>query len=196
MDSTKNTFISANHELSKEIYQNFYVSSVINRLEYSASKADFHNNPLYQEIILNSDHYTHLYFHLGYQLIHDDQGKYFYIKALTANECEEEDFDEISLKILAVLTIVSRLATTRGQVLSTLGLPVGGITANDLSSLNEDESLSILQSLKLRSPEDAIEFLRKRGFAFKVDAKRYVLSHGSLVLIETLINRQKEISSL
>lgn len=196
MNSIKNTFISANYELSKEIYQTFYSSSVINRLEYSASKADFHNNPLYQEIVVNFDHYTHFYFHLGYQLIHDEQGKYFYIKTLTANESCEEDFDEISLKVLAVLTIISRLVTMRGQALSTLGLPVRGITAKDLSLLNEDESLPILQSLKLKSSEDAIEFLRKRGFAFKVDVKRHVLSHGALVLIETLINRQKELSSL
>ncbi|EKF9102651.1 hypothetical protein O1B16_002329 [Vibrio cholerae] len=196
MDSVKNTFISANHELSKEIYQAFYGSSVINRLEYSVSKADFHNNPLYQEIVVNIDHYTHFYFHLGYQLYHDDQGKYYYIKAITTNESCEEDFDEISLKILAVLTIISRLATTRGQALSTLGLPVRGITVNDLDSLNEDEPLSIFKSLKFKSSEDAIDFLRKRGFAFKVDGKRYVLSHGSLVLIEMLINRQKEISSL
>lgn len=196
VDCIKNTFIEASHELSKEIYQCFYGSSVINRLEYSASKANFHNNPLYQELIINCNHYTHLYFHLGYQLVHDEQGKYFYIKALNSNESDDEDFDEISLKILAVLTIVSRLATSRGQVLSTLGLPVVGVTANDLSSLNEDESLPILQSLKLKSSEDAIDFLRKRGFAFKVDSKRHVLSHGAVVLVEALINRQKEISSL
>src|SRR3990167_384534 len=195
MQTEINSFLQADVSLSQGIYQAFYNNSVINRKEYLESKADFQDSPKYREIVVNLYHYQQLYWHLGFQLTQDTDGEYFYLKATTDQDNDEDIFDETSLKIMAVLTLIARIATKRGQALVLLGDPVQGISPNDIDNINDDsESVEFIKSLKLKNASDAVEFLRKKGFAFRVNQKRYVLSKGALYMIDTLIQRQKALS--
>jgi len=194
-DRTINTFFAANANLSKQIYRAFYSNSVINKQEYIEAKASFVESNFYNELIVNLEHYEQLYLHLGFQLAHDESGEYFYLKPTVELGDEEDEFDESSLKIMAVLTIFTRLATKRAQAISLLSEPVQGVSPSDLDALDEDEkNLNILKSLKLKSALDALDFLKKRGFAFKVGPKRHVLSKGAMAMINTLLERQKALN--
>lgn len=192
MDTKKNTFYDANASRSQSIYQKFYNGAVINRKEYIEAKADFIEAADYREIAVNENHYRQLYWHLGYNLSLDEGGEYYYLKSISENDADTESFDETSLKIMAILTIIARLANNRSQTIESLIQPVQGISQADLNALDEDsETLAILKSLKMKDSSDAINFLRKRGFAFKVDSKRSVLSKGASTMIDTIIDRQK-----
>jgi hypothetical protein len=194
-DRNRNTFFAANANLSKQIYRAFYSNSVINKREYIEAKASFVESNFYNELIVNLEHYGQFYLHLGFQLAHDESGEYFYLKPTVELGDEEDEFDESSLKIMAVLTIVTRLATKRAQAISLLSEPVQGVSPSDLDALDEDEkTLNILKSLKLKSALDALDFLKKRGFAFKVGPERHVLSKGAMAMINTLLERQKALN--
>jgi hypothetical protein len=195
MDSTQNTFSATNTNMSRSIYQTFYSGGVINKKQYVESKADLIDNAEYQEILINQPHYESLYWHLGYQLTHDADGDYFYLKAIQDSDDESDAFDETSLKLMAILTILSRLASLRGKSIAMLGEPVQGISNSDLELVDDDvESLSFLKSLKFKESTDAIMFLIKRGFAFKVSKNRYILSKGSLAMISVILDRQKHLN--
>lgn len=179
---------------SQAIYQKFCIGSVINRQEYKSSVSDFIESPLYQEIIQNEPHYKTLYMHLGYELCRDSEGDYFYIKENVVDENEGEEFDEASLKIIAILTIFSKCATTRGQALQFFSSPLQGITPDDIEWVNgQDELMSYLKAIKLKSASDAMDFLRKRGFAFKTTSNRSILSKGAMVMIMNLIEREEQL---
>ncbi|MBQ4845738.1 hypothetical protein [Pseudoalteromonas sp. MMG005] len=192
----RNTFLDADEQLSQTIYRAFNSGSIINRKEYIISQAQFVESKTYHEIRQHEGHYNHLYRHLGYELIHDDPGEFFSLKSIAESESEDTVFDETSLKIIAILTLVSRLMTQRGQPLAFLSEPVQGITGNDIAALADDETTSaIFKTLKLKTPIDALEFIKKRGFAFRVSQSRYVLSKGAMTMIDTLIERERELSS-
>ncbi|MBF4318283.1 hypothetical protein EAY30_25765, partial [Vibrio anguillarum] len=82
----------------------------------------------YLEIRQHENHYNQLYRHLGYELIHDEDGEFFSLKSIAESESEDTVFDETSLKIIAILTLISRLMTQRGQPLALLGESAQGIT--------------------------------------------------------------------
>lgn len=191
----QNTFSPTSTIISRSIYQTFYSGGVINKKHYTESKADFIDGAEYQEILVNQPHYESLYWHLGYQLAHDTDGDYFYLKVIHESDDESVAFDETSLKLMAILTIISRLASQHGQSISMLAEPVQGINITDLESLNNDEeSLSFLKSLKFKESSDAVMFLVKRGFAYKVSKDRYVLSKGSIGMINVILERQKQLN--
>lgn len=186
------SFTVADSEKSRQIYKLFCSKSVINKKIYQESKASFIEHGLYGELIENLAHYENLYFHIGYRLTHDSQGEYFYIKSLNDSDDADESFDEASLKIMAILTLFARIATQRQQALSTLGEAIQGVTSSDLELIdNNDEMLNIIKALKLKNASDALELLKKNGFAFKVLSNRHVLSKGAMVMIETIIEHFK-----
>ncbi|KZN50715.1 condensin complex protein MksE [Pseudoalteromonas luteoviolacea] len=196
MSMDRNTFLEVDEKLSQTIYRAFYTGSVINRKEYMTSQAQFVESKIYLEIRQHENHYIQLYRHLGYELIHDEEGEFFSIKLIAESESEDAVFDETSLKIIAILTLISRIMTQRGQPLEFLGQPVQGITGNDVAALADEETTSaIFKALKLKTPIDALEFIKKRGFAFRISQSRYVLSKGAMTMIDTLIEREKELSS-
>ncbi|PCC14030.1 condensin complex protein MksE [Pseudoalteromonas sp. JB197] len=195
MNIERNTFLDADELLSQKIYRAFYTGSVINRKEYITSQAKLLESTLYLEIRKHENHYNCLYRHLGYELIHDESGEFFSLKSIAESESEDAVFDETSLKIIAILTLISRFMTQRGQPLALLEEPVQGITGNDVAALCKDETTgAIFKALKLKTPIDALEFIKKRGFAFRVSHSRYVLSKGAMKMINTLIDREKELS--
>lgn len=189
---TPTSFAKANPVHSRQIYKSFCGKSVINKKVYSESNARFISDPLYNELIENLDHYELLYLHIGYRLTHETEGEYFYVKSLSDEDETDESFDEVSLKIMAVLSLFARIATHRQQSLSTLGSELQGVTVADLDLIDsDDEMLSILRALKFKNASDAIELLKKNGFAFRVMSNRYVLSKGAMVMIGTLIEHFK-----
>tara|TARA_A200000159_G_scaffold138838_1_gene140006 strand:- start:724 stop:1071 length:348 start_codon:yes stop_codon:yes gene_type:complete len=99
------------------------------------------------------------------------------------SESEDTPFDETSLKIVAVLSLISKIITDRGQSMAYLAEPAQGITFDDLSSLfNNELHEAILKSLKFKNATDPMDFLIKRGFfAYTVSKNRYVLSQGGYV---------------
>jgi hypothetical protein len=198
MSTERNSFIDASESLSQEIYRRFYIGSVINRKEYLESQAKFIDSTLYSEIMHHEQHYQQMYRFLGYDLVRDEEGEFISLKLISeadADDKSDDKFDESTLKIIAILTIISRIMTHRGQPLLSLGEAVQGITANDLSIIAEDTtSLAILKAMKIKSPDDAIDFIRKKGFAFKVSQGRHVLSTGAMTMLQTLIDRQKQIN--
>ena len=150
--NTVSTFNDASAALSQSIYQAFSNGSVINRKVYSEANASFIEYPEYREIAVNEGHYKNLYWHLGYLLEHDSDGDYYHLSRAQEQDSDTDDFDEASLKIMAILTIVSRFVTNRGQAIDTLTLPIQGISNADVDAIAEDEeTLSILKSLKLKS---------------------------------------------
>lgn len=187
------SFATVNSELSRQIYKSFCSKCVINKKIYKESSAGFVENPQYLELVENMQHYELLYVHIGYRLTHDSLGEYFYIKVLDENEENDESFDETSLKIMAILSLFAKIATQRQQSISTLMEPIQGVANSDLEIIdNHPEMLSILMALKLKNASEAIEFLKKYGFAFKVLSNRHVLSKGALVMIDALIEHFKQ----
>lgn len=192
MDSILDTFTQTNAARSQSIYNAFNSGGVINKKDYSTSKAEFTETSNYREIIVNLHHYRQLYWHLGYHLEQDDDGEYFYLKSISEDNFSDENFDETSLKLMAILTIVSRMANRFGQPISTLSKSEQGISGSDLDLLDKDSEVSsMFKSLKIKDAKDAIKFLLKRGFAFRVDNSRYVLSKGAQEMIMTIIERHK-----
>lgn len=191
----RNSFIDANEELSQQIYRMFHSGSVINHHEYLESQARFVESPLYIEMRQNEDHYQQLYRALGYDLHHDDKGEFLSLKSIFEAESDDAVFDETTLKLMAILTLFCRLVTQRGQSLASLGEPVQGVTKKDLSELDSSNTVTaILKAMKLKSAGDAMEFVRKRGFAFRVSPNRFVLSKGAVDMINTLVEREKQLS--
>lgn len=188
------SFARVNSENSRQIYKLFCSKCVINKKIYRESSASFAENNLYNEIIENLMHYELLYLHIGYKLTHDSQGEYFYIKALGEIDEIDDSFDESSLKIMAILSLFAKIATQRQQSLATLGDPIQGIANADLELIdNHEDMLNIIQALKLKNASEALELLKKSGFAFKVLSNRHVLSKGAMVMIETLIEHFKSL---
>nr|WP_024593011.1 hypothetical protein [Pseudoalteromonas sp. TB13] len=197
MNPERNSFFDVNPALSQEIYKTFYGGSVINRKIYMTSQAQLVDSPLYIELRRHEDHYSILYKHLGFELTHDEKGEFMSLKLTSENESEETLFDETSLKIVAILTLVCRLISQRGQSLQLLSEPVQGVTPKDLSEIAEDKTaIAILSTIKIKSPEEAMEFMRKRGFCFKVSPSRYVLSKGAMSMIEVLIERESSLAEI
>lgn len=186
------SFYDANEQLSQAIYTSFYNGCVINRKEYRQPEASWSESPLYIELRQHELHYKLLYKHLGYELIHDEEGEFISAKLASEVESEDTKFDETSLKIIAVLSLISKVFVERGLSLSLLGEEIQGVTYDDLNTFyNNDTHQAILKALKFKKAADPIEFLIKRGFAYKVSANRYVLSKGGLSMIEALKEREK-----
>lgn len=194
MINAPTSFANANAELSRQIYKLFCNKCVINKKVYRESSANFADSELYNELIENLNHYKQLYSHIGYKLIHDSQGEYFYCKLVVESDELEESFDETSLKLMAILSLFAKIATQRQQSLSTLSEPIQGITIADLELIdNTDEMLNIIKALKLKNATDALELLKKSGFAFRVLSNKHVLSKGAMVMIDTLVEHYKTI---
>ena len=186
------SFYDVDEKLSQAIYKSFYNGCVINRKEYIEAKADWIESPLYLQLRQNEKHYKLLYRHLGYELEHDEDGEFISAKLLSESESEDTLFDETSLKIVAVLSLISKVVAERGQSVMHLGEPVQGITYDDLVSLFSNElHESILKSFRFKTATDPIDFLIKRGFANSVSKNRYVLSQGAMSMLKTLIEREK-----
>jgi len=186
------SFYDVDEQLSRAIYKSFYNGCVINRKEYIEAKADWVESPLYLQLRQHEKHFKLLYRHLGYELEYDETGEFISAKLLSESESEDTPFDETSLKIVAVLSLISKVITERGQSLAHLAEPVQGVTLDDLSSLfNNELHEAILKSLKFKASTDPIDFLIKRGFAYKVSKNRYVLSQGAMSMLNTLIEREK-----
>lgn len=192
MSETQSSFSAVNSDFSRLIYKTFCSKSVINKKIYRESSASFVESELHHELIKNLSHYELLYSHIGYKLTHDSQGEYFYIKSLGEVDEFDEGFDETSLKIMAILSLIAKIATNRQQSLATLGEPVQGITSSDLELIDNDhEMLNIVRALKFKNAFEALELLKRTGFAFKVFSNRHVLSKGAMVMIDSLIDHYK-----
>ncbi|MCT8872134.1 hypothetical protein KXJ80_11935 [Shewanella xiamenensis] len=191
-----NTFYEVKEEYSQEIFRLFTTGSVINKCQYMMNTGRITESPFYLELLSRFDHYKLLYRHLGYELLHDNNGEFYSLRPLKDFDSDEDQIDETSIKIVAILTLISKEIVTRGQRLELLENPVVGLTSQDLDSMaNDDKCSAILSSLKLKSPTDAVEFLRKRGFAFKVSDFRLVLSRGAMSYIDVLIQRENELKA-
>jgi hypothetical protein len=186
------SFYDVDEQISQAIYKSFYNGCVVNRKEYIEAKADWVESTLYLQLRQHEKHYKLLYRHLGYELEHDETGEFISAKLLSESESEDTPFDETSLKIVAVLSLISKVLTDRGQSMAYLAEPVQGITFDDLSSLfNNELHEAILKSLKFKTATDPMDFLIKRGFAYSVSKNRYVLSQGAMSMLDTLKEREK-----
>jgi hypothetical protein len=58
-----------------------------------------------------------LYRHLGFKLTLDQKGESISLKLTAENESKATPFDETSLGVVAILTLVCRLITKRGKSL-------------------------------------------------------------------------------
>jgi len=186
------SFYDVDEQLSQAIYKSFYNGCVVNRKEYIEAKANWIESTLYLQLRQHEKHYKLLYRHLGYELEHDETGEFISAKLLSESESEDTPFDETSLKIVAVLSLISKVITERGQSMAYLAESIQGITFDDLSSLfNNELHEAILKSLKFKTATDPMDFLIKRGFAYIVSQNRYVLSQGAMSMLKTLIEREK-----
>lgn len=184
-----NTFDDVSRIYSRKIYSAFVSGRIINQAEYSEAKGDFTECLLYQELIKNEAHYQLLYSHLGYQLEHDSEAEVFFVNELVESDDDSDDFSETTLKTQAILILLGHMLATRGQPLSSLADPNYGITNEDCRELDDyGKTAGILKALKLKSGEDAVELLRKRGYAFRVGTGRLVLSKGASVFLQRFVD--------
>jgi hypothetical protein len=74
---------------------------------------------------------------------------------------------------------------------------VQGITQNHLSGIAEDKTtIAILSTIKLKSQEEAMVFIKKRGFCLKASGNRYVLREGAMSLTDVLIERKSSLAEV
>lgn len=186
------SFYDVDEQLSQAIYKSFYNGCVVNRKEYIEAKADWIESTLYLQLRQHEKHYKLLYRHLGYEIEHDETGEFISVKLLSESESEDTPFDETSLKIVAVLSLISKVITERGQSIAYLAEPVQGVSFDDLSSLfNNELHEAIIKAFKFKTATEPMDFLIKRGFAYTVSKNRYVLSQGAMSMLNTLIEREK-----
>jgi hypothetical protein len=181
------SFAGIHPDQSAEIYRELVAGRVVLRQVYNANRAELQDNPLYNTIYNNLGHFRQLYEHLGFELVFNDRGGFFYVRESVDHDIDEHD--ENAFRVQVVLLIVGRYFARSGRDLLYLGRPEAGLKDEDLEALAKDEEYSdILRTARFEKGwEDALDFLVKRNFAFRSGARRYFLSSAGMIFLTELV---------
>ncbi|GAA5219039.1 hypothetical protein ACFSJ3_16930 [Corallincola platygyrae] len=173
--------------LSAAIYRDLTYGRVIGKNIYDELKSELIGNPLFTLLFNEQLHFTQLYQHLGYELVLDASGEFFYIRELLDDGLDEAD--ENAFKTQVVLLLLGRFYSRSGRDLALLAMADVGLDENDIRQLErESEYLDILRAAKFQKGwNEALEFLVTRRFAWRVGEKRYFISDAGNAFLSRLL---------
>lgn len=196
MNELQTEFDAVRASDSQQIYKALTAGKIISKYFYDDLKAEIKQSPLFTVIFNHLGHFKKLYQHIGFELVFDPDGDFFYVRDY--DEGETEEADENAFRVQVALLIIGRFYSRSGRDLEGLTRPDMGLDETDFHILSDtEEYIDILQASRL--PTDWIkvmDFLLERSFAHRLGEQRYILNPAALSFLSRLItnyNQQVEI---
>ncbi len=156
---------------SAGIYRTLVNGKVINHFSISpeGSKVD---NPLFNEVYSNLNDYKQQYLMSGLELV--DNEDFYYVREIDA----DMPYTDPVKRIQVLLLIISRYITLSGALFEKLTHPMGGLTAEDIKNMEEnDEYSEILSAVDIKDLTKAIKSnLLDRNIMEEPRSGQYILS--------------------
>jgi len=173
---------------STSIYRDLAAGKVIPKQLYHNLRSELIDNSNYTLLFKHQSHFYQLYQHIGFELVLDESGEFFYIK--DAQDHESNEADENAFKVQVILMLLGRYYARSGRDLENIGKIDLGINADDLKALSKnDEYIDILTTAKLSGDwGKVLEFLSFRNFAHKTGDKRYFLNAAGMSFLYKLVD--------
>jgi len=179
------TFDRISSQQSTKIFKTLCQGHVINKLKLNPHTVQYEENPLYTSLFTEQIHFTSLYQHIGFELIHEPLGDFFFVRNIDYSCVDEAD--DNALKIQAMLIVIGHHYASKGQNLELLTDVNFGISNDDFIALRKNSLYeNIITSTSLACIPTGMAFLIKRGFAFKSGADSFVLSQAGMLFLERL----------
>lgn len=178
---------------STSIYRDLTAGKVIPKQLYHDLRSELIDNQNYTFLFKHQSHFRQLYQHIGFELVLDESGEFFYIK--DAQDIENNEADENAFKIQVILMLLGRYYARSGRDLENIGKIDLGLNADDLKALSQnDEYTDILTTAKLSGGwGKAMEFLSFRNFAHRTGTERYFLNLAGMSFLYKLVDEYKDI---
>lgn len=172
---------------SAAIYREFMIGRVILRDLWHPQRTEWVANPLYNLLFNHLSHFRRLYEHIGYDLVFNEKGGFFYLRESTDEESEEHD--ENAFRVQLMLLIMGRYFARSGRDLEYLGRADAGLKEDDLNAIAADgEYQDILRAARFeKGLPEAMDYLQKRHFLFRTGASHYVLSSAGMFYLNELV---------
>lgn len=185
---TDNPFDKVVAEDSAEIYKQLTQGKVILKLQYNDLQHQLEENPLYTMLFNHSTHFLSLYQHIGYQLVFNHEGSFYYLKELHDQSIDEADKN--AFKIQVALLLIGKHFSATGRNLNLLYQQNAGLNEMDLESLKQDHEFDeILKAAQFsKGWDEALDFLNKRNFVFKTSLTSWFVSDAGKAFLEHLVN--------
>lgn len=183
----RNGFEAIKPRDSAAIYREFMIGRVILRDIWHPQRTELVANPLYNLLYNHLSHFRRLYQHLGYDLVFNEKGTFFYLRESTDEESEEHD--ENAFRVQLMLLIIGRYFARSGRDLEYLGRADAGLKEDDLTAIaGDDEYQDILRAARFeKGLPEAMDYLQKRHFLFKSGASHYFLSSAGMFYLNELV---------
>lgn len=177
---------------SVAVYREFMAGRVIPRDIYHPDRSELVDNPLYNILYNNLSHFHLLYEHLGYDLVFNEKGAFFFLRESTDEETDEHD--ENAFRVQVILLILGRYFARSGRDIEYLGRVDAGLREDDINAIaGEDEYLEILRAARFeKGVAEALDYLIKRNFLFKSGASQYFLSSAGMFFLDELVNEYED----
>lgn len=185
---TDNPFDKVVAEDSAEIYKQLTQGKVILKQRYNDLQHQLEENPLYTLLFNHSTHFLSLYQHIGYQLVFNHEGSFYYLKELHDQSIDEADKN--AFKIQVALLLIGKHFSATGRNLNLLYQQDAGLNEMDLESLKQDHEFGeILKAAQFsKGWDDALDFLTKRNFMFQTSLTSWFVSDAGKAFLEHLVN--------
>ncbi|KAF3976933.1 MAG: hypothetical protein HFP77_10190 [Methylococcales symbiont of Iophon sp. n. MRB-2018] len=176
---------------STAIYRDLAAGKIIPKQLYHDLKSELIDNIKYTLLFKHQSHFYQLYQHIGFELVLDESGAFFYIK--DAQDLENNEADENAFKVQVILMLLGRYYARSGRDIENIGKIDLGINTDDLKALSQNNEYSdILSTTKLSGGWDkALEFLSARNFAHKTGSDRYFLNLAGMSFLYKLVDEYK-----
>lgn len=190
-----NSFDHIDASQSTEIYRQLTQGKVVLKNQYNVLRDDIEENLLYTLLFKRLDHFTKLYYHLGYELDFNEEGSFFYLKELLDHGADEADTN--AFKVQVVLLLMGRYFSRSGRNLDLLFTPNVGMNENDIDELKKDDEYSeILRTARFNKGwDEAFDFLAKRNFIFKTSTISFFISDAGRVYLLRLVDEYESNAS-
>jgi len=177
---------------STSIYRDLTAGKIIPKQIYHDLRSELIDNPNYTLLFKHQSHFHQLYLHIGFELILDESGEFFYIKE--AQDIENNEADENAFKVQVILMLLGRYYARSGRDLENIGKIDLGLNANDLKILSQNEEYNDILTTTKQSGGwgKAMEFLRFRNFAHKTGEDRYFLGSAGMSFLYKLVDEYKD----
>lgn len=177
---------------STSIYRDLAAGKIIPKQLYHDLRSELIDNLKYTLLFKYQSHFHQLYQHIGFELVLDESGEFFYIK--DGQDLDNNEADENAFKVQVILMLLGRYYARSGRDLENIGKIDLGINADDLTALSQnDEYADILTTAKLSGGwGKALEFLSFRNFAHKTGSDRYFLNSAGMSFLYKLVDEYKQ----
>jgi len=177
------TFDAVDLELSQQAHSQFASGKVINRLLYDSYTQQFVENALYTELYKHLEaHYKKLYHHIGFELVFNVKGEFFYIRKDDASE----DADENATKVQALLLVIARYWADKGFDLDDLANENFGLKAKHVAEIQKNEQYDRIRTALLPKEDwnGCLRYLLNRNFMYLCGDDYYVISSAGMFFIQ------------